>query len=465
MLNIRGAFMSRLSSYHGYARVVGGSVLVILSIGADARAQTSTVQAAHAAVAVAASTGPGSEQSASVAAAALQQAVRRVLIEAAVADPTTSSNQGASQHQLTVVADKGDVSGRARFYLPIGPNADGQITLTTPLSSGKGTFATLNGIGKNVSVSASLKFSVWSKTLLSTTNEAAAQVASLARTVAGGPTPLSPTRQFLADLENIRRAAAIAGENRTIAAAATVSSGAAGDQRLARLVAAPSITSTPERFYAAVVQQLPELVSTRWAAYLTPGLETTRHSVDYLETETAASNTFEKAASVVTFAGGVSRMAEWRKSGEGDKLLTPLFYAGISFRGGNSVSVPDEKNICRPFGSSGASECLDSPVGMPSQSNIKSITVEYRHWAYDQSLGLNPRFTYSVEESEPAATRKTLKSFEVPIYFMHQVKDINVRDITFGADLTGGVSIGWRDDGSKSGAFATIFLTKVFGLP
>lgn len=450
------------SIFLGHANVAWVSALVVLSTGGDAlaQAQTSTVQTAQAAVAAAASSGLGSEQSASIAAAAIQNAVRRVLVEGAVADPTTSSNQGASQHQLTVVADKGEVNGRARFYLPIGPNADGQITLTTPLSSGKGTFATLNGIGRNVSVNASLKFSVWAKTLLPGT-----QVASVARSVAGGPTPLPGNRQFLADLENIRRAAATAGETRAIAAAAVASSAGTGDQRLARLIASPTITSTPERFYAAVVQQLPELVATRWAAYLTPGFETTRHSVDYLEADTAASNTFEKGTSVVTFSGGVSRMAEWRKSGEGDKLLTPLFYAGISFRAGNSVSVPDEKNICRPFGSGGASECLDAPVGVPSQSRIQSTTIEYRLWAYDQSLGINPRFTYSVEESEPPATKKTLKTFEVPVYFMHQVKDINVRDITFGADLTGGISIGWRDDGTKSGAFATIFLTKVFGLP
>lgn len=49
---------------------------------------------------------------------------------------------------------------------------------------------------------------------------------------------------------------------------------------------------------------------------------------------------------------------------------------------------------------------------------------------------------------------------------MHQVKDVNVRDVTFGADLAGGVSLGWRKEETaskhQSGAFVTLFLTKIF---
>ena len=438
-------------------KTIGGAMLCVLASAGTADAQpptpAETALATARSVVATAKSAQGEDEAATVAAEHLRRAVRRVLVEAAVADPSTSSTQAASQHQVTVVADKGEVSGRARFYIPIGPITDGQITFTTPLAGGRGTFATLDGLGKNVTVNASVKVTLWSKTLTPP-----AGTATAARTVSGGAPSLTPTRQFFADLERLRQGAAT-GEVRAVATAVADS----GDRRLARVSASPSLTSTPERFYAAVAQELPDLVATRWAAHLTGGVESTRHSVGYLPNDTAKSETFEKTVSVAAFSAGVSKIAEWQKKGETTKSLTPLFYAGLSGRGGDTVTTPDKKNICRPLGSApGVSECFDTPVGSPTEASVFSLTAEFRYWAYDQSIGLNPRFTYTSEET---TTKKTIKTFEVPIYFMHLAKDINVRDITFGADLTGGVSIGWRNDGSKTSPFVTLFLTKVFGLP
>src|SRR5689334_17023623 len=57
--------------------------------------------------------------------AALATAVRRVLVERAVVDPlATSTGQAGAQHQVAIVAEQGEVSGRGRFYLPMYDNLD-----------------------------------------------------------------------------------------------------------------------------------------------------------------------------------------------------------------------------------------------------------------------------------------------------------------------------------------------------
>jgi hypothetical protein len=48
---------------------------------------------------------------------------------------------------------------------------------------------------------------------------------------------------------------------------------------------------------------------------------------------------------------------------------------------------------------------------------------------------------------------------------MRLVKDIDNRDFEFGADLVGGVNVGFRTGGQRDGAFITLFFTKAFGLP
>jgi hypothetical protein len=280
----------------------------------------------------------------------------------------------------------------------------------------------------------------------------------------GAASALPSDRQTLAGLEGLRRAAALQGPSLAVARVAQAET---YRPRLASILASPSLVATPERFYAAVVQALPELVETRWAAYVTPGFESTHTAVDYLDKDTGETKPFEDTTQLFTFSGGVSHLAEWRK-GKGDAseaIITPLMYAGISFRSGDSVRVPDEGHVCRPLAAgSEALECLDGPVGSPTSSNFTSFTAELRYWAYDQSLGLNPKYTYSRQKPDGGA-EKIVKTFEVPIYFMHQVKDINVRDVTFGADLAGGVNVGWRDDGTRSGPFLSVFFTKIFGMP
>ena len=54
------------------------------------------------------------------------------------------------------------------------------------------------------------------------------------------------------------------------------------------------------------------------------------------------------------------------------------------------------------------------------------------------------------------------------IYLMHLVKDVTNATFTCGADLTGGIDIGYRSSRSNpsiNGPFVTVFFTKVFETP
>lgn len=445
--------------------------LLVLTLATGAVAQQTpgtsmtTQTASQASAAVAPASASEAMDRAAVAEARLHEAVRRVLVDRAVTDPATDSGQGAARHQVTVVADKGDVKGRARLYIPLGPNGDAQITFAAPLSGGQSaTFANATGLAPNVTVNGSVKVAVWSKRLVPQSALEKAVRAAAAITPETVST-LPPERQWLAGLETLRQEVALGGQASAAEAAARVVSTRLDLPRHFARLATPTLAADPGRFYAAVAESFPELIATRWAAYITPGVEATQHSTDYLDEATSETRSFKDTTSMVSFSGGVSRLAEWKKAGATQPLLTPLFYAGVSFRGGDSVKVPDEKNVCRPIGASGALECVTAPVGAPVAANLMSVTLEYRHWAFNQTLGINPRWTFTRQRPNGGGDERRIKTLEVPIYFMHQVKDIATPDVTFGADLAGGVNIGWRDDGTKDGAFVTLFLTKVFGLP
>lgn len=400
----------------------------------------------------------------------LNEAVRRMLVERAVVEPLTTSTQAANQHQITVVADKGEVNGRARFYVPFGPGVDGQLTLTSPLTGGQTTFATADGLGANASINGSIKWTVWTKEV----KLAAAAFQQLNSILTGTSMAQAVTdgEEGLVALELLRRAAATSGSPGVFATAAT----ATGNPEVGRLLASPSLVATPERFYAAVVQEVPALTSTTWAGYVTVGGDANRHSVEYLSEDSFETKAFDRTTGMFTLSGGVSRMGTFTKTAAvstdeaADTYKKPLFYAGGSFRGGNSVKVGDPQKICRPIGSGSASECVEAPVGIPSPASSVSWVGEIRLWSWGamQSIGFNPRFTYT-RLSPDTGDRRTVRTIEAPIYFMHQVDDVNVPDVSFGADLVGGVSVGWRQSrtGAKTteGAFVTLFLTKVFGIP
>lgn len=379
----------------------------------------------------------------------LNRAVKRALLERAVAEPLTGTGQPAAEHQLTVLAEKGEVNGRARFFVPFGPSADGVLTFTGPLTNGATNFATDTGLAKGASVNGSLKLTFWTK--VNPTDQISA---SPTRAVVLPGTAATTKKDLLDAIEQQRTAPAPA-------AAAVPRS--ASERTLRRLLDSPRLRASPERFYAALAQMDTTLIETRWAGSLTPGFEAARHVVDYLDGASFESATFDHTTKTFTLSGGVSKVTTAKQDGK--DILTPLFYVGGSFRGGGAVDVEDPRDICRSL-SSGVSECFTGPVGEPQTSEEISFAVESRVWTPGQTLGLNPRYTRARTKRDDLSEPKVVHTFDVPIYFMRQTKDLDVPEVPLGADLIGGVNLGWRKSGTDAGGgFVMVFLTKAFGLP
>jgi len=458
----------------GNLRTAGAALFVAMGVGAAYAQQDPSVAALPAAVAAQATQtlttavqSPAAGEWTRFAKDQLRTAAKRTLVEAAVLDPMTTSGQSAAQHQVTVVAEKGDVVGKARFYLPLNENADLQLTFAAPLSSGAASFATADGLSPGASVAGAVKIVLWQKVHDIPAPQAVTTFGSFIGAVATARG--STTDSTHAAIEYLRQVAAATPPSAPAGVAAVVAAATPVVVRpeLRRLLMSQTLVQSPERFYAALAQTAPALTSTNWTGYFTPGFESNHYSIDYLQASTFESATFDETKNVFTFAGGVSKVATWRTEGDGTEQKAPVFYAGVSTRLGHSASASDARHICRGEGTAGLSECFDLPVGTPAESTLKTITAELRQWSRSQTLGVNPRFTYS--DVTVADKRTVSKTFEVPFYFMRKVKDITVPDVDFGADLIGGVSVGWRSvkkpDGTKEGAFVSVFLSKAFGLP
>ena len=391
---------------------------------------------------------------------ALRRAVKKVFVEGAVQDPLSSSTgQGAASRQVTIVADKGEVNARGRFSWPVNDTTDLQITTTAPLSSGKATFIDATGLTGNASLNASVKIVFFTMKTQASASNMMRNFSSLQ----GGSTEGSR----LGSLEALRRNAASSGQLQIHARALSDT----GSPRLASILASPSLVASSSRFWESIVKD-PELLSTTWVGYVTPGYEASRSSIDYLTADTYKKDTFRKTASAFTVSGGVSRIANWQKpgtTGPDDRYRTPLFYAGAAFRGGDSVKPGDPRNICTPTATTtGVTECFNLPVGVPATATSTSFTIELRQWARDQSIGVNPKITWSSTPATDTTPERDSRVIEVPIYLMHLVKDVTNPNFTFGADLTGGVNIGYRSSKSNpstNGPFVTVFFTKVFDTP
>jgi hypothetical protein len=370
------------------------------------------------------------------------EAVKRTLNEAAMAEPLGDSTQPSAHHQITVLADKGDVNGRARFYIPAGPS-DFIVTLTGPLSGGSTTLFSNTGLGKQVTLNTAIKLTHAFGAAVGTT----APVPGAAAAVSA-----ATDQQFLATLGAFESKRASISTGRATAldtAAISNADSVAGLNRMAVLA------DNPKAAYALAAQTNPSRVKSQTFA-LTPGLEIQRHAIDYLDSTSLASNTADHTTVMFTAAGGITHL---RKR---DEQVSPDRYVGASFKAGSTVKVDDPRHICRPL-ASGASECLDAPVGAPVTGTLQAYTVEWRQWLYGQSLGLNPRYSYSRTSPDSGATR-WVHTIDMPVYFIRQAKDLDAADIELGPDLIGGVNVGWRNSSGQHGVFLALFVTKAFGI-
>lgn len=458
----------RLYTVHRNAGVTAGSLLTILTLmlwPCLAQAQVDVAQDATA------------ETKAAV--ALFNRAVKRTVFEASTIEPLGESTQPSAQHQLTVVADKGDINGRARFYQPIG-STDLIVTFTGPLSGGNATLATAHGLGKQVTVNGGIKLTTAFGAKPTGANQVSAVNALIehsattstkscpsddpshpeadARRIASALCKFELLRQIAADpTQPARTAAAIESTQAARIAAASEHNQEAKDapqlRVLSRMLLSQRLAASPERTYAAVAQLNPELVK-KWTATFTPGFEVQHQSVGYLVNPSLDSATFDRTTRMVTLSAGVSHL---------DGNAKPLYYAGMSFKGGTAIDVGDSRNICRALSGTAGTECLDAPLGAPTSASQESLTVEWRQWLHRQALGLNPRYSYVRTKPDEAAAG-AVHTVDIPIYFMRQVTDIDTPDVALGADLIGGVNVGWRS-GPQKGAFLSLFISKAFGLP
>ena len=398
--------------------------------------------------------------------AALAKAVRRVLVERTVTDPlSVTTGQAGAQHQVTMVAEHGEVSGRARFYVPMNDKSDWIVTFTAPLTGKNATFATETGLGNNASANVGMKLTFWSfvdkpQAAAQSSTQAQMNVLRQVGTALG-------TDSTSVTLELLRRAAIAAGGFTPAVqtmAAPLASPVTTGSPRLARILATPTLVNSPDRFWAAVAQD-PTIIETTWSASFTPSIEFNRSTGDYL-TDAFEEKTYDIDTQIITLAAGVSRVATVQKPGSTTETInTPRFYFGGVIRGGESISVPDEQNVCLPAAGD-ATVCVDRPVGAVTTADFLSATVELRYWEIGRSFGLNPRYIYARNKANvDGAAEKVTHTIEVPIYLLHKVSDITNRDFEFGSDLIGGVNVGYRKSGDRKGLFVAVFLSKAFGLP
>lgn len=410
---------------------------------------------------------PGSSNGLAQADVLYRKAVRN-LVDRARFDPQSSETTSATQHQMTVVADRNDIVGRARFYFKNTERTNWIATFTAPLSGSNATFATQNGLGRNSTANIGLKINAWSRvtTPQSTGAAPAAMQAGNYRTALNSvlPEPLTVP----ASLELLRRAALARRESgvRSSDAAQGMLPGAGlapASAALAAILESDALIRSPERFFAAVVQD-PTVVKATWSAVVTPGFEWSRSAGDYLNTDSNALDSFDENLGAVSFSAGLSRVAVM-KTDDGKELNAPRFFAGLTLRGGRSVKVPDARNVCLPA-TAGILECSDLPVGTITTSGFNALTVEIRYWEIDNGLGINPKYTTTFQKVTPSDDSGVrVHIFEVPVYLMRKVSDIAVPDVTYGADLVGGINFGYRSGGAQPGAFVSLFLTKAFGLP
>ena len=392
----------------------------------------------------------------------------RQLQDRPLVDPLSGDTTTAAQHQISVVADKGEVNGRARFYLPIGENADWILTFAAPLTGSNATFINEAGLGKNATANMGFKIRPWSKVTTPTksadsTDQTIGNYRARLNEVLAHPVSVPAALEILrrAALDRNQSGAPISGS--TLARGLTTKTQADISRTLAAALDTPTLVASPERFFAAAVRDA-EVVRPTWSTFITPGFEYARSAGEYLTSDTHERKEFDEQVGFFTASGGLSYVGTVTKP-DGKEMNVPRFFLGSSFRGGKAVNVTDPEEFCLPA-TGGALNCVELPEGQPSRTNFNSFTFELRYWEIDKSLGVNPRYTRTSQEDDVAgATTRITHTFEIPIYFMRSVTDIGNRDFEFGADLVGGVNVGYRSGGQRNGAFVTLFFTKAFGLP
>lgn len=159
----------------------------------------------------------------------------------------------------------------------------------------------------------------------------------------------------------------------------------------------------------------------------------------------------------------VSRIAEgafgWLHAKSDDyvfKNVEPRAYVGVGLQKGTTFEAQDEQNICAPFGPSGLA-CQDIAVGAPSRSQRWIVRGDARLWLKSGTLAVTFRPSYDFQTDKA--------TYEFPVYFLKNVKD--VLDPSQGGDpgLAGGVTLGWKPSKTGRQFFALFSIGTILKLP
>jgi hypothetical protein len=397
------------------------------------------------------------------------QIVTREQVLPTVRDGSTNSPQASVEPQFVLLGSTtGGVSGKARVGWIPRNNILVDAIVSGPISNGEAHFASLDGLGNNVSVQFRGQYA-WKSTDAGT---AAERYSANAR--AEARVRITPNA---CGSDNIDKAiclvAARTADNLIATRASNLTRGAGsfdGDRSAIRnaILARTDVTvrnAGDNRRRDAVdlqlsVSELQDAFASEWRRSLRNGEVKTSTAILVSGSFLTANQGFS-FVDPTTLAG--QRASEVGRTGEVGVGIAktrgsqPLFYVGSGYEWGTSYEGQPKTELCQPFVAS-ALRCQAVAVGGPSKEDVNRLTLEGRAWVMSSKLAVSARYLRDIDADA--------NTVEFPVYFLRNAKDIEADPSADSAPaLTGGVTAGWQDVGGNRDFYAYFFVGTVLGIP
>ncbi len=115
-------------------------------------------------------------------------------------------------------------------------------------------------------------------------------------------------------------------------------------------------------------------------------------------------------------------------SGSWLPVVSPMPFVGFNYRYEDSHKPQDKRQICSPFGTTGALACDNLVIGAPAALRKHLAQLEFRRFFPKATAGIGLRVTHDIENSVTGA--------ELPVWVLRDGAGL----------LNGGVAVGWRSD-------------------
>lgn len=177
--------------------------------------------------------------------------------------------------------------------------------------------------------------------------------------------------------------------------------------------------------------------------------EAGRSSFDFADDQAGfVKATASHEAHALAVTGGYITPLAGRKDG-------PLLAFLINYQRKHAhTSAGSKTTICRATSAPGVSDCEQLVKGAPVPADVNQLQLDLRFWPAAIAVSPGVRVTRTFETVvTPAVT-----TYEVPTYFVRQKPES-------GMDFTAGVTAGYRDNGTKKGAFVSLLLGTLVSRP